>query len=96
MKIIAREQCSGKTKELISIAIENNIPILCFSESQKKSILEKSLVYFNSVAPTCSLNDIIDYSIESVLIDNLDKAISYFIKDLSGYDTTVVGATLTI
>ena len=98
MKIIARESCSGKTKELIQMAIEKNIPILCLTESQARSIQEKSQFYFGSVAPICTMHDILegDLTINEVLIDNMDKALEWFMGEFTCYETKVVAATLSV
>ena len=96
MKIIARPQCTGKTKELIAYAIENNIPILCLTQSKIKSLNEKAEAYFNSVVPTCTLEDLNDHIVPNVLIDDADSFINELIGFISDYCTCVSGFTLTI
>ena len=96
MKLIVRPQCTGKTKELIAYAIENNIPILCLSQSKIKSLNEKAEIYFNSVVPTCTLNDLSEDVIPNVLIDDADSFINELIGLMSAYDTCVSGITLTV
>ena len=98
MKIIARKSCSGKTKELIQMAIDNNIPILCLTESQARSIQEKSQFYFGSVAPICTMHDILEgnLAIYEVLIDNIDKALEWFMGEFTCYETKIVAGTLSV
>jgi hypothetical protein len=96
MKIIARKSCSGKTKELIKIAIDENIPILCFSESQARSIQEKSQFYFGSVAPICTVYDVLEGEVDIpyVLIDNMDRALEWFMGEFTNYETKIAATTL--
>ena len=47
MKIICRQNCSGKTKELIKESLDTNTPILVFSPTKRGSLEEKSVAYFN-------------------------------------------------
>ena len=98
MNIIAREPCSGKTKELIKMALDRNIPILCLTESQARSIQEKSQCYFGSIAPICTMHDILDgeLTISEVLIDNMDRALEWFMGEFTCYETKVVAAPLSV
>ena len=96
MKLIVRPQCTGKTKELIAYAIENNIPILCLSQSKIKSLNEKAEAYFNSVVPTCTPEDLDENIIPNVLIDDVDSFVNELVGFISDYQTCVSGITLTI
>lgn len=46
MKVICRNNCSGKTKELIAESLEKQIPILVFTDSKRRSLEDKSIAYF--------------------------------------------------
>ena len=61
-----------------------------------KSLNEKAEVYFNSVVPTCTLNDLSEDVIPNVLIDDADSFINELIGLMSAYDTCVSGITLTV
>ena len=96
MKIIARPSCTGKTKELIAMAIEENIPILCFTTQQARSIQEKSQFYFDTIAPICMIQDIVEDNciIPYVLIDNEDKALAWFMGEFTQFETKIQAITL--
>lgn len=98
MKIIARKSCSGKTKELIKMALEDNIPIVCFTAQQARSIQEKSQFYFDAIAPICMIEDLLsdDINIPYVLIDNADKALAWFLGEFTLYETQAIGATISV
>lgn len=61
MKIICRNNCSGKTKELIRESLDTSTPILCFSPSKQSSLEEKSIAYFNEFVSTILFTDAKDY-----------------------------------
>lgn len=96
MKIIARPSCTGKTKELIAMAIEENIPILCFNIQQARSIQEKSQFYFDTIVPTCMIQDILldNCIVPYVLIDNADKALAWFMGEFTQFETKIKAITL--
>ena len=79
MKIICRENCSGKTKELIRESLDTNRPILVFSQMKDKSLQEKSMAYFNSGVNTINVNDARYYTGE-VLIDDIDECVDSLLK----------------
>ena len=79
MKVICRQNCSGKTKELIRESLDNDIPILVFSSTKKKSLEEKSLAYFNQHVKTLFFTDAKDYD-GKVLIDDLDENVVTLVK----------------
>lgn len=83
MKIICKENCSGKTKELIRESLDKDVPILVFSESKRRSLEEKAMAYFSKYVRTLSVDEAKEYT-GSVLIDDLDKNISTIIRILVG------------
>ena len=74
MKIIAGENCTGKTKQLIEYSLENDIPILAFTPSKMDSLIEKSKAYFGRIVDVMYYKDALDYS-GKVLIDDLDEVL---------------------
>ena len=79
MKVICRENCSGKTKELIRESLDTDTPILVFSSTKRRSLEEKSIVYFNEFVKTITLEDAKDYN-GKVLIDDIDENIESLLK----------------
>lgn len=61
MKVICRQNCSGKTKELIRESLDKDIPILVFSSTKKKSLEEKALAYFNQHVKTIFFTEAKEY-----------------------------------
>lgn len=74
MKVIAGQNCTGKTKELIAYSLENDIPIIAFSTTKVNSLIEKSKVYFGRIVDARYYLDMLDYS-GKVLIDDLDEVL---------------------
>lgn len=95
MKIIARPQCTEKTKELIQLSLETNTPIWCVTESKRKSLQEKSLFYFGKIAEIICREELLHSDTTKVLIDDVDKLIEYLVNDFSINDVSVVGMTIT-
>jgi hypothetical protein len=91
MKIICRENCSGKTRELIRESIDTNTPILVFSPTKQRSLEEKSRVYFNEFVETITLEDAKSYQ-GKVLIDDIDKNIDLLVKFALNNPNIDVGA----
>lgn len=79
MKVICRQNCSGKTKELIRESLDNNTPILVFSPTKKKSLEEKSIAYFNQPVKTLFFTEAKEYD-GKVLIDDLDENVEWLVK----------------
>lgn len=76
MKIIAGENCTGKTKQLIEYSLENDIPILALTPSKADSLIEKSKAYFGRVVNVVDFKYALDYGYEGkVLIDDLDEVL---------------------
>lgn len=95
MKIIARPQCTGKTKELLQLALDTNTPIWCLSESKRHSLEEKSMFYFGKLAPVICGAELLNADITSVLIDDVEKMIGFLVNDYTTSPVEVVGLTIT-
>ena len=79
MKVICKENCSGKTKELIRESLDTNVPILVLDERKKLSLEEKSIAYFQQLVKTLTLDEAKDYT-GSVMIDDVDKSLSALLR----------------
>lgn len=79
MKIICRENCSGKTKELIRESLETGIPILTLDSRKAASLKEKSMAYFGEVVDTVDCIDAQNLN-GKVLIDDLDKVLNLLVQ----------------
>ncbi len=79
MKIIAGQNCTGKTKELIQYSLENDTPILVFSPTKAESLIEKSKVYFGQVVQVVYYKDAAEYE-GAVLIDDLDEVLTQMLQ----------------
>ena len=79
MKIICKQNCSGKTKELIRESLDKDFPILVFNDSKKKSLEEKSIAYFSQLVRTLTIDEAKSYQ-GNVLIDDIDKSLSLLVK----------------
>ena len=95
MKIIARPQCTGKTKELIQLSLDTDTPIWCLSESKKHSLEEKSLFYFGKLVPVLCGAELLDADVSSVLIDDVEKMIGFLVNDYTSQPVVVAGLTIT-
>ena len=94
MKIICKENCSGKTKELIRESLDKDIPILVFNEMKRRSLEEKAMAYFTKHVRTLTLEEAKQYS-GDILIDDIDKNISSIIRGLTG-NSNIDVATITL
>ena len=79
MKLIHRDRCTGKTKELIAYCLENNVPILAISERKVKSLTEKSLEYFNTIVPIIRTSEFDPATTPVVAIDDIDEFLALVI-----------------
>ena len=94
MEVICRENCGGKTKELIKKSLDTNTPILVFSSIKQKSLEEKSIAYFNELVSTILLDDAKLYK-GDILIDDVDENIDTLIK-LALHNTQINVSAVTI
>jgi len=95
MKIIARPQCTGKTKEILQLSIDTNTPIWCLSESKKKSLEEKSLAYFGKLAEVICGGELLHTEVSSVIIDDVEKMIGFLVNDYSCTPVEVAAISVT-
>ena len=96
MKVICRENCSGKTKELIRKSLDTNTPILVLSTSKQKSLEEKSIAYFEELVSTIMLEDAKQYHGE-IFIDDVEENIDTLVKlALNNTNINVGAVTLSI
>lgn len=94
MKIICRENCSGKTKELIKESLETGVPILALNSRKEASLKEKSMAYFNEVVNVLNYNDAKEYQ-GPVLIDDVEQVLSILVQDaFNNSNISVAGLTL--
>ena len=82
MKVIARDRCTGKTKELIRYALDNDYAILAFTPTKVGSLREKSIAYFNEEVKVVFFADLNDYE-GVVLIDDVDEVLPQLVQLLS-------------
>lgn len=92
MKRIERARGTGKTKELIEYALENDCTILAFTAQKAASLREKSIAYFGKPVRV-SYGDEPDLQ-GKVLIDDLDGFLPCIIRHLYP-DATLEGWALT-
>ena len=95
MKIIARPQCTEKTKELLQLSLDTNTPIWCLSESKRHSLEEKSMFYFGRLAHIICGAELLDADVPSILIDDVEKMIGFLVNDYSSQPVEVIGLTIT-
>lgn len=95
MKIIAKPQCCGKTKELIAYSIEHNIPIFCLTQSKKASLREKAYAYFGQPVWVLCRGELLNAECTSVLIDDAENLLLELVNDYSTVPVDVVGFTVT-
>ena len=91
MKIICRNNCSGKTKELIRESLDTQTPILVFSDSKRRSLEDKSLAYFNELVETIDVLEAKNYN-GKVLIDDLEENLDSLLKHAFNNPMLSVGA----
>lgn len=77
MNLILRPRGSGKTKELIKFALDNNCSILAFTPSKVNSLKEKSLVYFGQAVPVILYPEPCS---GSVVVDDVEEVLPQLIK----------------
>ena len=91
MTIIAQPQCSGKTKELIKYAIDNNLPIFCLTETKRRSLLDKAYNYFGSSVWVICGSELLYADCNAVLVDDAEDFIMAVINDYSAYPMSLAG-----
>ena len=95
MQIIARPQCTGKTKELLQLSLDTNTPIWCLAESKRRSLEEKSMFYFGKVAEVICGAELLNSDATRILIDDVETMIPFLVNDYSSQPVEVMGMTIT-
>lgn len=95
MKVIARPQCTGKTKELIEYSLINDIPIWCLSESKRRSLIEKSMHHFGKCVEVICGAELLNSSASQILIDDAAKMLQFLIDDFTTSPISLAGFTAT-
>ena len=80
MVTICRNNCSGKTKELIKESLDTGVPILAINSRKAQSLREKSIAYFGEVVNTMDWEDAKFYN-GNVLIDDADKVMPILLQE---------------
>lgn len=94
MVVICRDNCSGKTKELIKNSLETGFPIIALNSRKAQSLREKSMAYFGEVVNTLEWDDAKDYK-GNVLVDDAEKIISALLQEsLKNNNISVAGLTI--
>ena len=79
VKIICRQNCSGKTKELIKESLETGNPILALTPMKMNSLKEKSQAYFGEDVEVIDFIEAQTYQ-GNILLDDVDKVLPELIK----------------
>lgn len=95
MKVIARPQCTEKTKDLIEFSIEHNIPIFCLTESKRRSLYEKAIAYFSKTVEVICAEELLHKHPNAVLVDDAEEFIKAYINDYSTSPVELAGFTVT-
>ena len=96
MVTICRNNCGGKTKELIKESLDTGVPILAINSRKAQSLKEKSMAYFGEIVPTVEWEDAKSYK-RNVLIDDVDKVIPVLLQEsLKNYGISVAGLTISM
>ena len=77
MKIILGNPGSGKTKELLSLSAEKNVPILCESEARVERLLVKAQGYGYNIPTPVTLDHL---NCSEVIVDDIERFFSCALK----------------
>lgn len=69
MKLIYGDNGTGKTKEVLRLSMEKNIPVLCESQARKFRLIEKAQGYGFTI-PNPIVWDEVDGNVKDVLVDD--------------------------
>lgn len=94
MNIIIGTAGSGKTRDLIKKAIEEQLPIFEVNPKRALKLKERAMQYFGETVEVFTLETIGDYT-GKVLVDDLDKAFATLIELIHGNMIRVSSATIT-
>jgi hypothetical protein len=73
MKIILGNPGSGKTKELLSLSAEKNVPILCESQARVERLLVKAQGYGLNIPTPVTLDHL---NASEVIVDDIERFFS--------------------
>lgn len=94
MKIICRENCSGKTKELIRESLDTGVPILALNTRKEASLKEKSMAYFNEIVNVIGYEEAKEYK-GPILIDDAEQVINCLVRTtFDNSNISVAGLTM--
>lgn len=89
MKIIIGNPGSGKTKKVLELSAENNIPILCESLARQERLLEKAKGYGLSI-PQPIVFDAVTPDVKTVYIDDVNRLLDAMLHvDVAGMTINV-------
>lgn len=71
MKIILGNPGSGKTKELLSLSAEKNVPILCESDARVERLLVKAQGYGYNIPTPITLDHVSQAG--EVIVDDIER-----------------------
>lgn len=94
MHIIIGTAGSGKTKDLIQKAIDEQLPIFEVNPLKAKRLRERALTWFGESIEIFDLETIGDYT-GKVLVDDIDKAFATLVELIHGNMIRVSSATIT-
>ena len=90
MKVICKQNCSGKTKALIQESLDTDVPILVLDDRKRHSLEEKSIAYFQQLVKTVTLEEAKEHK-GNILIDDIDKALPSIVRYALGNNDIDVG-----
>ena len=94
MNIIIGIAGSGKTKDLIKKAIDEQLPIFEVDPKRALKLKERAMSYFGETVEVYTLETIGDYS-GKILVDDLDKAFVTLVELIHGNTVSLSSATIT-
>ena len=94
MHIIIGTAGSGKTRDLIQKAIDEQLPIFEVDPRKALKLKERAMKYFNQTVTVYTLETIGDYS-GKILVDDIDKAFATLVELIHGNMIRVSSATIT-
>lgn len=94
MNIIIGTAGSGKTKDLIKKAIDEQLPIFEVNPKRALKLKERAMSYFGETIEVFTLETIGDYT-GKILVDDIDKAFAALVELIHGNMIKVDSATIT-
>ena len=94
MNIIIGTAGSGKTRDLIKKAIDEQLPIFEVNPKRALKLKERAMSYFGETIEVFTLETIGDYT-GKILVDDIDKAFAALVELIHGNMIKVDSATIT-